>query len=64
MDTDSSPAYKAGIGNVLMGTHGGYQAGEVLVAPVGAVSNARIFCVPFVLHPFAMSTPHRLMPLF
>jgi len=61
MDTDSSPAYKAGIGNVLMGTHGGYQAGEVLVA---GDANARTFCVPFVLHPFAMSTPHRLMPLF
>jgi hypothetical protein len=57
MDTDSSPAYKSGIGNVLMGTHGGYQAGEKLVA-----ADARTFCVPFVLHPFAMSTPHRLMP--
>jgi hypothetical protein len=57
MDTDSSPAYKAGIGNVLMGTHGGYQAGEELVA-----ADSRTFCVPFVLHPFALSTPHRLMP--
>jgi hypothetical protein len=57
MDTDSSPAYKSGIGNVLMGTHGGYQAGEELVA-----ADPRTFCVPFVLHPFAMSTPHRLMP--
>jgi len=57
MDTDSSPAYKSGIGNVLMGTHGGYQAGEALEA-----ADARTFCVPFVLHPFAMSTPHRLMP--
>ena len=59
MDTDSSPAYKAGIGNVLMGTHGGYQAGESLGA-----ATTRTFCVPFALHPFAMSTPHRLMPLF
>ena len=59
MDTDSSPAYKSGIGNVLMGTHGGYQAGEELVA---GDAGARTFCVPFVLHPFAMSTPHRLMP--
>jgi len=57
MDTDSSPAYKSGIGNVLMGTHGGYQAGEELVA-----ADPRTFCVPFVLHPFALSTPHRLMP--
>jgi hypothetical protein len=61
MDTDSSPAYKAGIGNVLMGTLGGYQAGETLVA---GTDDARTFCVPFALHPFAMSTPHRLMPLF
>jgi hypothetical protein len=61
MDTDSSPAYKAGIGNVLMGTHGGYQAGEALVVGDAGV---RTFCVPFALHPFAMSTPHRLMPLF
>ena len=59
MDTDSSPAYKSGIGNVLMGTHGGYQAGESLGA-----ATTRTFCVPFALHPFAMSTPHRLMPLF
>jgi len=59
MDTDSSPAYKAGIGNVLMGTHGGYQAGEAIAAAA-----TRTFCVPFALHPFAMSTPHRLMPLF
>jgi hypothetical protein len=61
MDTDSSPAYKAGIGNVLMGTLGGVQAGETLTA---GTANARTFCVPFALHPFAMSTPHRLMPLF
>ena len=58
MDMDSSPAYKAGVGNVLMGTRGGFQAGEQLT------TTARTFCVPFVLHPFGMSTPHRLMPLF
>jgi hypothetical protein len=58
MDMDSSPAYKAGVGNVLLGTHGGKQSGETLTA------TARTFCVPFVLHPFGMSTPHRLMPLF
>ena len=58
MDMDSSPAYKAGVGNVLMGTRGGYQGGEQLT------TTARTFCVPFVLHPFGMSTPHRLMPLF
>lgn len=61
MDGDSSPAFKAGVGNVLMGTKGGVQSGEVL--PTG-VADPRTFCVPFVLHPFGMSTPHRLMPLF
>jgi len=56
---DSSPAYKAGVGNVLMGTNGGTQAGETVAA-----GTARTYCVPFVLHPFGMSTPHRLQPLF
>lgn len=58
LDTDSSPGYKAGYGNILMGTQGSNPAGEVLDAGV-----ARVFCVPFTLHPFGMSTPHRLMPL-
>lgn len=58
MDGDSSPAFKAGVGNVLMGTKGGTQVGEVLT------TTNRTFCLPFVLHPFGMSTPHRLMPLF
>ena len=59
MDGDSSPAYKGGVGNVLMGTNGGFQAGETLDA-----GTARTFCVPFVLHPLGLSTPHRLQPLF
>jgi hypothetical protein len=59
MDGDSSPAYKAGVGNILLGTNGGFQGGESLVDGV-----ARTFCIPFVLHPFGMSTPHRLQPLF
>jgi len=59
MDGDSSPAYKAGVGNVLMGTNGGFQAGETIAA-----ATDRTYCVPFVLHPFGMSTPHRLQPLF
>ena len=59
MDGDSSPAYKAGVGNVLLGTNGGFQAGET-----NASASVRTYCVPFVLHPFGMSTPHRLQPLF
>ena len=58
LDTDSSPGYKAGYGNILMGTQGSNPSGESLVA-----GTARVFCVPFTLHPFGMSTPHRLMPL-
>jgi len=61
MDGDSSPAYKAGVGNVLMGTNGGSQAG---VSVTSGDANIRTYCVPFVLHPFGMSTPHRLQPLF
>jgi hypothetical protein len=59
MDGDSSPAYKGGVGNVLMGTNGGFQAGEDLTA-----GTARTYTIPFTLHPFALSTPHRLQPLF
>ena len=61
MDGDSSPAYKAGVGNVLMGTNGGFQAGETNVAGTDGV---RTYCIPFTLHPLALSQPHRLQPLF
>ena len=58
LDSDSGPSYKAGYGNILMGTQGSNPAGETI-----ANNTARVFCVPFTLHPFGMSTPHRLMPL-
>ena len=58
MDTDSSPSFKAGYGNILYGTKGGIQEGETLLNGV-----ARTFCIPFI-HPFSMTTPHRMMPLF
>lgn len=58
LDTDSGPGYKAGYGNILMGTRGSDPAGEEVAADI-----SRVFCVPFTLHPFGMSTPHRLMPL-
>ena len=67
MDGDSSESYKAGVGNILVGTRGDKQSGEVLVSganEAAAQANARVYCLPFVLHPFAMTTPHRLMPLF
>ena len=59
MDGDSSPAYKGGVGNILLGTNGGFQAGETLAAGAD-----RVFCLPWCLHPFSMTTPHRLQPLF
>jgi len=58
MDGDSSPAFKAGVGKTLLGTNGGFQAGEVLG------TTERTYCIPFVCHPLAMSQPHRLTPLF
>jgi len=58
LDSDSGASYKAGYGNILMGTQGSNPAGETI-----ADGDARVFCVPFTLHPFGMSTPHRLMPL-
>jgi hypothetical protein len=67
MDGDSSESYKAGVGNILLGTRGDKQSGEVLVSgatDAAAQALARTYCLPFVLHPFAMTTPHRLMPLF
>jgi len=43
-----------------MGTLGGTQSGETLATAAAGAT----YCVPFVLHPFGMSTPHRLQPLF
>jgi hypothetical protein len=57
MDTDTGSDYKGNNGNILMGTRGDAPKGDIVTA-------ARTFCVPFVLHPLALSTPHRLTPLF
>ena len=59
MDGDSSPAYKAGVGNVLLGTLGGMQRGEEVTS-----GDSRTYCIPFTLTPWGMSQPHRLCPLF
>lgn len=60
MDSDSGVDYKANVGNILMGTRGDSQRGEGLAAS----GDGRTFCIPMVLHPLAMSTPHRLTPVF
>jgi len=59
MDTDSSADWKASSGSVLMGTKGDQLQGELLAAGV-----ARTFCVPMMLNPLSMTTPHRLIPAF
>ena len=61
MDTDCSCEYKAGYGNILLGTIGDSLRG--VNVGVGD-ANARVFCVPIVLNPLAMTTPHRLIPAF
>ena len=57
MDTDSTPAYKSNIGNVLVGTVANVPRGEAVPA-----ATTRTFCLPFCLHPLAMQK--KLVPLF
>ncbi len=59
MDTDASADWKASSGSVLMGTQGSALQGELLGA-----TDARTYCVPMMLNPLAMTTPHRLIPAF
>lgn len=59
MDTDSTSEYKANGGSIMMGTLGDQLQGEELIG--GAT---RIFCVPLILNPLALTTPHRLIPAF
>ena len=59
MDTDASSEYKAGYGQLMLGTQGDCLRGEIL-----AVGVERTFCIPMVLNPLALTTPHRLIPGF
>ena len=59
LDTDASCEYKAGYGNVMLGTLGDALKGE----DIGAGAE-RVFCIPMVLNPLSMTTPHRLIPAF
>ena len=58
LDTDASAEYKAGYGNVLLGTIGDALTG----AQIGV--GATTFCIPIVLNPLAQTTPHRMIPAF
>ena len=59
LDTDASCEYKAGYGNVMLGTLGDALKGEDI-----AQDEERVFCIPMVLNPLSMTTPHRLIPAF
>lgn len=56
MDTDATIGYKGGAGKVLAGLNGNGSLGEYVDA------SGRTFCLPFILHPFAMQK--KLVPLF
>jgi hypothetical protein len=62
LDTDASCEYKAGYGNVMLGTLGDALKGEDITAAVAPAG--RVFCIPMVLNPLSMTTPHRLIPAF
>jgi hypothetical protein len=59
MDTDSSSEWKGSSGNITMGTLGDQLQGESI-----GDGDERTFCVPMMLNPFAMTTPHRMIPAF
>ena len=59
LDTDASDEWKAGYGNVMLGTQGGQLRGEEVAA-----GEYRTFCIPLVLNPLFNTTPHRLIPGF
>lgn len=59
MDTNSSAEYKASSGNILMGTQGDQLQGIFLDA-----GDTNTFCVPMMLNPLSMTTPHRMIPAF
>jgi hypothetical protein len=59
MDTDCSADWKASSGSILVGTQGDQLQGEALGA-----ATARTYCVPMMLNPLSMTTPHRLIPAF
>ncbi len=59
MDTDASMEYKASSGNILIGTQGDTLTGETIEQ-----NETRTFCLPMILNPLSMTTPHRLIPAF
>lgn len=59
MDTDASMEYKASSGNILLGTQGDTLKGDSI-----AQDEEVTFCLPMILNPLSMTTPHRLVPAF
>jgi hypothetical protein len=59
MDTDATMEYKASSGNIMLGTQGDTLTGDTI-----AQNATRTFCLPMILNPLSMTTPHRLVPAF
>lgn len=59
MDTSASAEYKAGYGNVMLGT-----ISDALTGDGVAAASSNVFCLPIVLNPLAQTSPHRLIPAF
>ena len=59
LDTDSSCEYKAGYGNVLLGTLGDALRGEQIAAAA-----SRTYCMPIICNCLANTQPHKLIPAF
>ena len=59
LDTDSSSEWKASSGNIMLGT-----LGDQLQGVSVAAATKRTYCIPMMLNPLSMTTPHRMIPAF
>ena len=59
LDTDSSSEWKASSGNIMIGT-----LGDQLQGVKVAAAAKRTYCIPMMLNPLSMTTPHRMIPAF
>ena len=59
LDTDSSSEWKASSGNIMLGTLGDQLQGQTV-----ALNTYRTYCIPMMLNPLSMTTPHRMIPAF
>jgi len=59
IDTDASQEWKTSTGSAIAGTEGLMRG-----AAIDPGDLERIYCLPLILNPIAMTSPHRLIPLF